>query len=216
MNGKFFFFNAWLIPIKAVFVLICAFLIMSAASRARATSLADINAALSDMGDLSGQFVQSTPSGETLNGDFFLSLPDRFRFVYRQGRAQKAQNVVTLRGNWLVVQEFQGGEANRYPVSVTPLNLLVDGRSLRIRPSLLEELNEKGGSVEVALRDPEGNIPGRLVLIFDNTTLRLQGWRLLDIQQQRSTVRLHNVTRHTRLAEENFRIDESISEAEDE
>jgi outer membrane lipoprotein-sorting protein len=189
---------------------------MSVASPVRAASLADINAALADMGDLSGQFVQLSPGGETLQGDFFLALPDRFRFVYTQGRAQGGQNVVTLRGNWLVVQEFQGAEANRYPVSATPLHLLVDGRSLHIRPSQLEALTEKGGSIEVALRDPEGDVPGRLVLIFDSKTLALQGWRLLDIQQQRSTVWLHNVTRHARLAEDNFRIDESIAEAEDE
>ena len=194
----------------------CALLTNSVVSPGRAASLTDINAALADMGDLSGQFVQSSPGGETLQGDFFLALPDRFRFVYTQGRAQGGQNVVTLRGNWLVLQEFQGAEANRYPVSATPLHLLFDGRSLYIRPSQLEALTEKGGSIEVALRDPEGDVPGRLVLIFDGKTLALQGWRLLDIQHQRSTVWLHNVIRHARLTEDNFRIDESIAEAEDE
>ena len=216
MNSNFPRFTRWFSQFNAIWVLACALLIMSVASPARAASLADINAALADMGDLSGQFVQSSPGGETLQGDFFLALPDRFRFVYTQGRAQGGQNVVTLRGNWLVVQEFQGAEANRYPVSATPLHLLVDGRSLHIRPSQLEALTEKGGSIEVALRDPEGDVPGRLVLIFDSKTLALQGWHLLDIQQQRSTVWLHNVTRHARLAEDNFRIDESIAEAEDE
>ena len=216
MNSNFPRFTGWFSQFSAIWVLACALLIMSVASPVRAASLADINAALADMGDLSGQFVQSSSGGETLQGDFFLALPDRFRFVYTQGRAQGGQNVVTLRGNWLVVQEFQGAEANRYPVSATPLHLLVDGRSLHIRPSQLEALTEKGGSIEVALRDPEGDVPGRLVLIFDSKTLALQGWRLLDIQQQRSTVWLHNVTRHARLAEDNFRIDETIAEAEDE
>lgn len=216
MNSNFPRFTGWFSQFSAIWVLACTLLIMSVASPVRAASLADINAALADMGDLSGQFVQSSSGGETLQGDFFLALPDRFRFVYTQGRAQGGQNVVTLRGNWLVVQEFQGAEANRYPVSATPLHLLVDGRSLHIRPSQLEALTEKGGSIEVALRDPEGDVPGRLVLIFDSKTLALQGWRLLDIQQQRSTVWLHNVTRHARLAEDNFRIDESIAEAEDE
>jgi outer membrane lipoprotein-sorting protein len=216
MNSNFPGFTGWFSQFSPILVLACALLIMSVASPVRAASLADINAALADMGDLSGQFVQSSPGGETLQGDFFLALPDRFRFVYTQGRAQGGQNVVTLRGNWLVVQEFQGAEANRYPVSATPLHLLVEGRSLHIQPSQLEALTEKGGSIEVALRDPEGDVPGRLVLIFDSKTLALQGWRLLDIQQQRSTVWLHNVTRHARLAEDNFRIDESIAEAEDE
>ena len=216
MNSNFPRFAVWFSQFSAIWVLACTLLIMSVASPARAASLADINAALADMKDLSGQFVQSSPGGETLQGDFFLALPDRFRFVYTQGRVQGGQNVVTLRGNWLVVQEFQGAEANRYPVSATPLHLLVDGRSLHIRPSQLEALTEKGGSIEVALRDPEGDVPGRLVLIFDGKTLALQGWRLLDIQHQRSTVWLHNVIRHARLTEDNFRIDESIAEAEDE
>lgn len=208
-NGWFSHFTAGRIRRRVFMVMLGVTL---SASTARAASLADINAALGDMGDLSGQFVQSTPGGETLQGDFFLALPDRFRFVYTQG----GQSVITLRGNWLVVQEAQGAEANRYPVSATPLRLLVDGRTPRIQPSQLEALSEKGGSIEAALRDLEGDIPGRLVLIFDSKTLALQGWRLLDIQQQRSTVWLHNVTRHARLAEDNFRIDESIAEAEDE
>ena len=204
--------TGWLRRIGPIWVMGCALLTMPVASPARAASLADINAALADMQALSGQFVQSTPGGETMQGDFFLALPDRFRFIYTQG----GHNVVTLRGNWLVVQEFQGAEANRYPVSATPLRLLVDGRAPRIRPSQLESISEKGGSIEVALRDPKGDIPGRLVLIFENETLALQGWRLLDIQQQRSTVWLHNVIRHERLREDYFRIDESIAEAEDE
>ncbi len=204
--------TGWLRRIGPIWAMGCALLIMPVASPARAANLADINAALADMRALSGQFVQSTPGGETLQGNFFLALPDRFRFIYTQG----GHSVVTLRGNWLVVQEFQGAEANRYPVSATPLRLLVDGRAPRIRPSQLESITEKGGSIEVALRDPKGDIPGRLDLIFDSETLALQGWRLLDIQQQRSTVWLRNVIRHERLPEDYFRIDESISEAEDE
>ena len=212
MNSNFPPFTRWLSQFSKIWVLANALLIISVASPVRAASLADINAALADMGDLSGQFVQSSPGGETLQGDFFLALPDRFRFIYMQG----GNNVVTLRGNWLVVQEFQGAEANRYPVSATPLRLLVDARAPRIRPSQLESITEKGGSIDVALHDSKGDIPGRLVLIFDSETLALQGWRLLDIQQQRSTVWLHNVIRHERLPEDYFRIDESIAEAEDE
>jgi len=209
---KKFFITGRFSQAGARWALACALLLMPVESPARATDLSDINAALADMRALSGQFVQSTPSGETLQGNFFLALPDRFRFVYKQG----GHSVVTLRGNWLVVQEFQGAEANRYPVSATPLRLLVNERSLRIQPSQLESITEKGGSIEVALRDPKGDIPGRLALIFDSETHALQGWRLLDIQQQRSTVWLHNVIRHERLPEDYFRIDESIAEAEDE
>ena len=210
--GKNLHIIAWLNGTAAYKLARCALALMLVASPARAASLSDINAALADMRALSGQFVQSTPGGETLRGNFFLALPDRFRFVYTQG----GHSVVTLRGNWLVVQEFQGAEANRYPVSATPLRLLVDGRAPRIRPSQLEALTEKGGSIEAALRDPKGDIPGRLVLVFDSETLALQGWRLLDIQQQRSTVWLHNVSGHERLPEDYFRIDESVAEAEDE
>ena len=210
--GKNLHIIAWLCRIASCRLARCALVLMLVASPARAASLDDINAALADMRALSGQFVQSTPGGETLQGNFFLALPDRFRFVYSQG----GHSVVTLRGNWLVVQEFQGAEANRYPVSATPLRLLVDGRAPRIRPSQLEALTEKGGSIEAALRDPKGDIPGRLVLVFDGETLALQGWRLLDIQQQRSTVWLHNVSQHERLPEDYFRIDESVAEAEDE
>ena len=209
---KKFFITGRFSQAGARWALACALLLMPVESPARATDLSDINAALADMRALSGQFVQSTPSGETLQGNFFLALPDRFRFVYKQG----GHSVVTLRGNWLVVQEFQGAEANRYPVSATPLRLLVNERSLRIQPSQLESITEKGGSIEVALRDPKGDIPGRLALIFDSETHALQGWRLLDIHQQRSTVWLHNVIRHERLPEDYFRIDESIAEAEDE
>ncbi|MEC9139819.1 MAG: hypothetical protein VYA43_04350, partial [Pseudomonadota bacterium] len=60
----------------------CALLTMPVASPARAASLADINAALATTPALSGQFVHSTPGVETMLGDFFLALPDRFRFIY--------------------------------------------------------------------------------------------------------------------------------------
>lgn len=191
---------------------IIGFLFVMGVAPVHGADLADINAALAKMQDLSGQFVQTSPGGPSLAGDFLLALPDRFRFVYTSG----AQSVVTLRGNWLVVQERQGGEADRYPVSATPLRLLVDGRTPRIQPDQLQELRNVGETVEAILRDPDGDIPGRLVLVFDATTLALQGWRLSDIQGQNSTVWLHNVMAHDRLPEDKFYIDEFHAEAKDE
>ena len=152
----------------------CALLMMPVASPARAANLADINAALADMRALSGQFVQSTPGGETCRAIF--SRPARPLPIYLHARRTQCRDFARQLVGGAGVS---GAEANRYPVSATPLRLLVDGRAPRIRPSQLESITEKGGSIEVALRDPKGDIPGRLVLIFDSETLALQGWRCL-------------------------------------
>lgn len=77
MNGadKNLHIIVWLNGTAACKLARCALALMLVASPARATSLADINAALADMGALSGQFVQSTPGGKTLQGNFFSPCP---------------------------------------------------------------------------------------------------------------------------------------------
>ena len=73
--GKNLHIIAWLNGTAAYKLARCALALMLVASPARAASLSDINAALADMRALSGQFVQSTSGGETLQGNFFSPCP---------------------------------------------------------------------------------------------------------------------------------------------
>jgi outer membrane lipoprotein-sorting protein len=153
----------------------------------------------------SGDFVQRAPDGTLIEGQFHLSLPDKMRFAYTGPQA----TVVTVAGKWLSVQEAPGLEANRYPVSATPLKLLRESWDRPIDPAHVRSLIHTGRLIELTLVDGSGDAAGELKLIFDYPQMSLRGWQTLDVQGLRTQVALRNVTYFDALPNSVFFVDEN-------
>ena len=167
-------------------------------------ALTAIRQALLALKPQSGEFVQRAPNGGLIEGRFDLSLPDKMRFAYRGS----SLTVVTVAGPWISVQETPGGEANRYPVSATPLQLLRDSWEKPIDPTHVKKLIADERFVELTLVDGKGDTPGELTLIFGAAELQLRGWQTIDAQGQVTQVALRSVTYVDALPNETFFVDE--------
>ena len=187
------FLYAWLVPISG---------------SAAPVNLAQIKQALAELPAMSGRFEQIDWRGARVGGTFFLALPSRAKFIYDAPTSA----VITLRGNWLVVQDTPGGEANRFPVGGSPLKLLRDkAQSLTAKhiAALRQGKDaEVGDAVEIELTDPEGKLAGSLAVQFSLPDWQLRGWWVRDVQGLVTQTQLLDIVYHEALPEKLFFIDE--------
>ncbi len=184
-------------------------------SPARATepqpeiSLKQLRQALLAMPPLTGRFLQRAPNGGLLRGTVALSLPNKMRFAYEG----EAQTIITVSGPWISVQEAPGAEANRFPVSATPLQLMRDAWDKPISPANVKAISIDGGRAEVTLVDGDhGDTAGLMTLVFSHPQMRLLGWQITDAQNLVTQFALTQVRVETSLPNSTFFVEENESD----
>jgi outer membrane lipoprotein-sorting protein len=152
--------------------------------------LAQVQTHLRSVATMTAGFVQTNRDGATVTGTLQLKRPGRVRFQYQEG----VPLLVVGDGKALIMVDYKVKQVSRWPVGNTPLGLLLNpekdvGRYARIVPSDTPDVvlvtdqktHHRGyGSITVAFRRVAG-APGGLML---------DGWTVLDAQNNRTTVRL--------------------------
>ncbi len=167
--------------------------------------LSEINQALKNIPPQSGRFVQSQPNGTTASGTYHMQWPARLRFAYH-GTGDSG-SIVTVKGKFVAVQEKPGGEPNWFPVSLTPLAVLRQAVRDGISQAMLTKRTDSEGVIALTLQDPTGELPGEVTLYFTRPDLTLYAWRLVDVQNLVTQVRLTQIVPTDKLDEAVFAID---------
>lgn len=167
--------------------------------------LAQVQAHLRAVSTMTADFVQTNHNGGTLTGTLQLKKPGHVRFQYQKG----VPLLVVGDGKALIMIDYQVKQVSRWPVGNTPLGLLLDpekdvARYARIVPSDEPDVvlvagqdskHREYGSITVAFRRSPG-APGGLML---------EGWTVLDAQNNRTTVRLSDQRFNVPIDESAFR-----------
>ena len=164
--------------------------------------LARINQALKAIPPLSGRFQQKLPNGGHAEGVYAMDWPDRLRFAYDVG----GESIVTVKGKFVAVQETPGGEPNWFPVALTPLSVLRRAIAEGIDAPMVTNLSIRTDNYSITLEDPSGDLPGQAELFFTRQGDRLYAWRLTDVQNLVTLVRLSEIIVHEKLANSRFDI----------
>lgn len=163
-----------------------------AAAPVPSPDLAAVQAHLRGVQTMTADFTQTNAKGQTLTGTVQLKKPGKVRFQYEKG----VPILVVGDGKALWFIDYSVKQANRYPIGNTPLALLLDPdkdvtRYAKVLPSANPQLvtlagqdprHREYGSITVGFRRSAG-APGGLVL---------DGWTVLDAQNNRTTVQLSN------------------------
>ena len=165
-----------------------------------------INQALKTMPPMSGRFEQKLPNGGHAEGSYAIDWPDRLRFAYDGGGG-----IVTVKGKFVAVQEQPGGEPNWFPVALTPLSVLRRAVADGIAANMVTDLTLREDNYSITLEDPSGELPGTAQLFFTRTGGardgdRLYAWRLTDVQNLVTLVRLSEIITHDALEDGHFEI----------
>lgn len=166
--------------------------------------LADINRGLKALPPQSGRFEQIMPNGGLAEGTYHMDWPARLRFAYDDAHGGA---IVTVKGKFVAVQETARAEPNWFPVSLTPLAVLRQAVETGIQPAMVEAASETQEQLSLTLRDPKGDLPGTATLYFTGPDWQLYAWRLVDVQNLVTQVRLSARSYPSALSDRIFDID---------
>lgn len=165
--------------------------------------LSELSNYLQNLQGLESRFIQISPQGETVEGQLLYRHPKQLKFTYDAPQTQ----IIKVDGGTLYVQDAPGETPATYPVSATPLPLFFDHDTPLVDQAALVSLIRSGGLVELLLRDPKGETPGRLYMALEISPPVLRGWRVIDAQGQTTSVLLRDLVHRNDIDDQELKLD---------
>lgn len=181
-----------------------AILPASAIAAVNPADLIRISNYINGIGTMEGHFVQVGPDGDLSEGEFYLRRPGRIRFEYEPPNP----TLIVADGFWVGVYDTQDHTLDRFPLSETPLDLLLRDRVDLRKEGAITSVERSQGKLRVKAVDPDAPNQGSITLIFNDNPLELTQWVVTDAQGLTTTVALSNVRRNVKLDPKLFFITE--------
>ena len=156
---------------------------------AQATSpLAQVQAHLRAVNTMTANFSQTDRRGQTLSGAFTLKRPGKIRFQYRN-----APMLVVADGRRLYMIDYETKDVRNWGIGNSPLGVLLDPNPNLARISKIVRNDRQ--TLLLQAKDPKRPEYGTVTLGFAKVPsapsgLLLQGWTVIDAQNNRTTVKL--------------------------
>ena len=175
------------------------------AAQAKSSQLAQVQQHLRAVGTMTANFSQTDRKGQTLSGNLMLKRPGKIRFQYGRG----VPMLVVANGKHLTMVDYQVKQVQSWPIGNSPLSVLLNPNQ-----DLARFAKVVGGTdsrvLLVEARDPKRPEFGRITMAFAKMPsapagLMLQGWTMVDSQNNRTTVKLSNQRFNVAIADSNFR-----------
>jgi outer membrane lipoprotein-sorting protein len=176
-----------------------------AAAQNHASQLAQVQQHLRAVGTMTANFSQTDRKGQTLSGNLMLKRPGKIRFQY----GKNVPMLVVANGKHLTMVDYQVKQVQSWPIGNSPLSVLLNPNQ-----DLARFAKVVGGTdsrvLLVEARDPKRPEFGRITMAFAKMPsapagLMLQGWTMVDSQNNRTTVKLSNQRFNVAVADSNFR-----------
>jgi outer membrane lipoprotein-sorting protein len=163
-----------------------------AALLAQASSpLAQVQSHLQMVDTMTASFAQTDRRGQTLTGTLTLKRPGRIRFEYQKG----VPMLIVGDGKAIHMIDYQVKQVQRWPIGNSPLGVLLNpGQDLS---RIAKVVRNDDQTLLVSARDPKRPEFGTITLGFAKVAsapagLMLQGWVMLDSQNNQTIVKLSN------------------------
>jgi outer membrane lipoprotein-sorting protein len=177
------------------------------AAIAQPAPLAQVTAHLQAVDTMTANFSQTDRRGQVLSGVLTLKRPGKLRFQYQKG----VPMLIVADGKRLSMIDYETKRVENWPIGNSPLAILLNANPDLSR--IAKVLRNDGQSVMVEARDPKRPQFGTITLGFSKTAgapagLLLQGWTVVDAQNNRTTVRLSNQRFNVAVADSAFKYDD--------
>jgi len=188
---------------------LCAALIPAAGpalaqSAADARDLRRISNYLNANQTLAGDFVQVGPDGQVNQGRFYLRRPGRVRFEYDPPNP----TLVVSDGFWVGVTDTSLNTLDRYPLSDTPLHLLLKEDVDLAREGAVKKIERAANQMRITAINPDDPSQGSITLVFTDNPLELRQWIVVDQQGLTTTVALRDMRSNISLKPDLFVIND--------
>ena len=165
--------------------------------------IGDHNSAIRTM---AGRFLQIDSSGERIEGTFFLERPGKIRFRYNP--PSKEEIISVGRGFYVINREEKTKYV--YPQNQVPLRQFLDDEIDFFSANIVDFQNADGyATITLADDTPAGMV--QVSLVFDNTSLDLVQWTLIEPNGSELTFSAYDVQKDVEIPRGYFYIDPSYS-----
>jgi len=145
---------------------------------------------LQGLKSVTGRFTQASFNGATSTGVFYMQRPGKARFQYDP----PAQMVVVSDGYNVSVVDSRLKTHNQYPLSRTPLVILLAPQVRLDRGVVVTQIDKTADGFSITAREGGKEAAGRITLDFSNAPITLRGWSVIDAQGRETTVTLGALT----------------------
>ena len=159
---------------------------------AQEDTLAQVQRHLQAVDTMRADFIETNRAGQAVRGEMFLKRPGKIRFSYEEG----VNMVVVSDGRALTFVDYDVRQVQRWPIGDSPLSVLLNpDRDLSTFATIVD--SGRNSEVLVRARDPEHPEYGTITITFLRSAsapggLMLQGWRVIDSQNNLTTINLAN------------------------
>ncbi|KPQ16226.1 MAG: Outer membrane lipoprotein-sorting protein [Rhodobacteraceae bacterium HLUCCO18] len=173
-----------------------------AAAAADIVPLPEISEYLNDIDSAQSTFTQINADGTVTTGQFYIQRPGRARFEYDDDDL-----LVIAGGGQLAIFDGRGNTmAEQYPLSQTPLSIILDRSVDLSRSGMVVGHEYDGTATRVIAQDPERPEIGSLTMVFTRDPVELRQWVVTDQAGTDTTVVLGNLDQEERLSQMLFSI----------
>lgn len=137
---------------------------------------------------MAGDFVQFGPRGEQTGGKFFIERPGKIRFNYDAPSNYR----VIADGKSVVIENMKLRTSDLYPLSKTPLKLLLDDR-IDLSGNRVKNVKVEDDLTTIQLADKSVFGNSTITMKFSPQTSELLEWTITDAKGKDTTVMISNV-----------------------
>lgn len=167
-------------------------LVESAPTAAQQDVLVQVQRHLQAVDTMRADFIETNRAGQAVRGEMFLKRPGKIRFSYEEG----VNMLVVSDGRAFTFVDYDVRQVQRWPIGDSPLSVLLNpDRDLSEFATVVAAA--RSSEVRVRVRDPEHPEYGTITINFLRRApapggLMLQGWTVLDSQNNLTTINLAN------------------------
>ncbi len=156
-----------------------------------AAPLDQVTAHLRAVDTMTANFAQTDRRGQTLTGTLTMKRPGRVRFQYQPNVSM----LIVADGRRLNMIDYEVKRVESWPIANSPLSVLLNpNQNIARMASVIQNDRQV---VMIRARDPRRPEFGTISIAFARVAgapggLKLQGWTMIDAQNNRTTVKLSN------------------------
>ncbi|MDY8110732.1 outer-membrane lipoprotein carrier protein LolA [Fulvimarina sp. 2208YS6-2-32] len=154
----------------------------------------------SQIPSMHGDFVQFDPNGRQSEGKFYIERPGKVRFDYTSSPLR-----VIADGSTVAINNRKLNTWDTYPLSKTPLKLLLD-RRINLGAANIRSVKEEPDLTTIVMGDRSIFGDSTITMMFDPATRDLKQWTIRDQQGRDTTVMIYNVQKGGDIKDSSFNI----------
>lgn len=180
-----------------------ALILFALPAAAERIPLSEISRYLNSLTTAQSDFTQVNPDGSVSTGKLMIHRPGRVRFEY----AQPDNSVVMAGGGQVAIFDAKSNQtAEQYPLSRTPLSIILDQNVDLSRAQMVVGHTEVENTTRVVAQDPQRPEQGKIDMVFTASPTELRQWVITDNAGAQTTVILGELQKGGNLASSLFSI----------